>query len=50
MQERDKQLKAQLQMRDEYMDVEMRIRYQNLENALKQRDEEWRDKIDRREK
>ena len=32
------------------MDVELRRRVQNLENALKQRDEEWRDKIDIREK
>ena len=32
------------------MDAELRRRDRNLENALKQRDEEWRDKIDRREK
>ena len=32
MQTRDKQLKVQLQLRDECMDAEMRIRYHNLEN------------------
>ena len=32
---RDRQLKVQLQLRDEYMDVELRRRDQNLENALK---------------
>ena len=32
------------------MDAELRRRDQNLENALKQIDEEWRDKIDIREK
>ena len=40
MQERDKQLKIQLQLRDEHMDAELRRRYRNLENALKLRDEE----------
>ena len=50
MQERDRQLKIQLQLRDEYMDAKLKRRYQNLEHALKQRDEEWRDKLDRREK
>ena len=51
MQERDMQLKVQFQLRDEYMDAELRRINQNLENALnalKQRDKEWRDKIDRR--
>ena len=33
MQERDNQLKVQLQLRDEYMDVELKRRYQNLEEA-----------------
>ena len=32
------------------MDSEMKRRNQNLEHALKQRDEEWRNKLDRREK
>ena len=40
MKERDDQLKIQVQLRDE--DEELRRRDQNLEDALKQRDEEWR--------
>ena len=35
MEERDKQLKLQLQLRDEYMEVELKRRHQNLEEALK---------------
>ena len=35
MEERDKRLKLQLQLRDEYMEVELKKRYQNLEKALK---------------
>ena len=42
MQERDNQLKVQLQLRDEYMDAELKIRYQNPEEALRLRDEEWK--------
>ena len=33
MQERDNQLKVQLQIRDEYMDAELKMRDQNLEEA-----------------
>ena len=40
MQERDKQLKIQCQLWDEYMDVELRRRHHNLEEALRQRDGE----------
>ena len=50
MQERDIQLQIQLQLRDEYMDAELKRKYQNLEHALKQRDEEWREKLGRRER
>ena len=50
MQERDIQLKVQLQLRYEYKDAKLIRRDHNLENSLKQRDEEWRDKINRREK
>ena len=35
MEERDNQLKLQLQLRDEYMYVELKMRDQNLEEALK---------------
>ena len=35
MQERDYQLRIQIQLRDEYMDAELRRRDQNLEEALK---------------
>ena len=42
MQERDNQLKVQLQLRDEYMDAELKRRYQNLEEALRLGDEEWK--------
>ena len=41
MQERDNQLKVQLQLRNAYMDAELKRMDQNLEEALKQRDEEW---------
>ena len=40
MKERDDHLKTQLQLRDEYFDAKLRLRYQNMEDALKQRDEE----------
>ena len=42
MQERDNQFKFQQQLRDEYIDAELKISDQNLEEALKQRDEEWK--------
>ena len=42
MQERDKQIKIQLYLRDEYMDVGLKIRDRNLEEALGQRNEEWK--------
>ena len=32
------------------MDAKLRGIEQNMENALKQRDEEWREKLDKREK
>ena len=35
MQERDNQLKFQLELRDEYMDAELKRSDQNLEEALK---------------
>ena len=35
MEERDNQLKLQLQLRDEYMDAELKTRDQNLKEALK---------------
>ena len=44
MQERDSQLKVQLQLIDEYMDVELKRRDQNLEESLRLRDEEWKSK------
>ena len=37
--ERDNPLKVQLQLRNEYMDAELKRRYQNLEEALRLRDE-----------
>ena len=40
MRERDGQLRIQHQLRDEYMDPELKRIDQNLEDALKQRDEE----------
>ena len=49
MEERDNQLKLQLQLRDEYIEAELRRRDQNLEEALKQRDEEWRSRWEQRE-
>ena len=42
MKERDDQLKLQLQLRDEYMEAKFKRGNQNLEDTLKQRDEEWR--------
>ena len=42
MEERDKQLKLQLQLSDEYMEAELKRRDQSLEETLKQRDEEWK--------
>ena len=42
MQERDSQLRVQLQLRDEYMDAELKKIYQNMEKALRLRDEEWK--------
>ena len=42
MKERDNELQIQIQLMDEYMDAELRMRDLNLEEALKQRDEEWR--------
>ena len=44
MQERDNQLRVQLQLRDEYMDAELKRRDQDLEEALRLRDEEWNNK------
>ena len=35
MEERDKQMKLQLQLKDEYMKAELKRRDQNLEEALK---------------
>ena len=35
-------MKLQLQLRDEYMDAELRRRYQYMENTFKQRDMEWK--------
>ena len=49
MKERDNQLKTQLQLRDEYFDVELKRRDKNLEDALKKRDEEWKVEIDKRD-
>ena len=42
MQDWDSQLKIQLQLRDEYMDAELKRRVQNLEEAFRLRDEEWK--------
>ena len=47
--ERDDQLKIQLHLIDEYMDTELKRRYPNLEDALKQRDEEWRAELEKRD-
>ena len=49
IQERDNQLKFQLQLRDEYMDAELKMRDHNLEEALKHRDEEWKSRWELRE-
>ena len=49
IEERDKQLKLQLQLKDEYMEAELKRRDQNLEEALKQRDEEWKSRWEQRE-
>ena len=35
-------MKLQLQLRDEYMDVELRRRDQYMEETLRQRDMEWK--------
>ena len=40
MRKGDNQLRIQLQLRDEYFDVDLRRRYQFMEEALKQRDME----------
>ena len=40
MRKGDSQLRIQLQLRDEYFDVDLRRRYQFMEEALKQRDME----------
>ena len=50
MQERDKQLEIQLQLRDGYMDAELRRSDQNLEEAFKLRDEEWKSKLEKKRK
>ena len=50
MQERDNQLKIQLQLRGEYMDVGLKKRDQNLEEALRLRDEEWKSIWETRER
>ena len=42
MQGMDKQLKLQLQMRDEYLDNELKWRDQYRGEEIKQRDLEWR--------
>ena len=49
MEERDNQLKLQLQLRDEYMESKLKMRDQNLEEALKKSDEEWKSRWERRE-
>ena len=49
MEERDKQLKFQLQVRDEYMKAKLKRRDQNLEEALKQRDEDWKSRWEQEE-
>ena len=49
MTERDNKLKIQLQLMDEYRDIKLKRRYQDLENALKQRDEEWRAELEKRD-
>ena len=48
MKERDDQLKIQLQLRDEYFDAELRRSDHNPEDSLKQRDEEWRAKLEKK--
>ena len=48
MKERDNQLKAQLQLRDEYFDAEHKRRDRNLEDVLKKMDEEWKVEIEKR--
>ena len=50
MQERDNQLKVQLQLRDEYMDAELKRRYQNMEEVLRLRDEEWKSRWEIKER
>ena len=42
-------MKFQLLLMDEYMDVELKMRDQNLEEALKQIDEEWKSRWEVRE-
>ena len=42
MEESVKQLKLQLQLKDEYMEAKLKMRDQNLEDALKNRDEKWK--------
>ena len=49
MTERDNKLKIQLLLMDEYRDIKLKRRYQDLENALKQRDEEWRAELEKRD-
>ena len=45
----DNQLKIQLQLRGEYRDPELKRKYQNLEDALKQRDEECIAELEKRD-
>ena len=45
MRERDNQLRDQLQLRDEYFDVELRKKGQFMEKAIKQRDLEWKGEL-----
>ena len=47
--ERDNQLKTQLQLKDEYFDAKLRRRDHNLEDALKKMNEEWKIKIAKRD-
>ena len=49
MNERDDQLKTQLQLRDEYFAKELKRRDQNLEDELKKRDEEWKVEIEEKD-
>ena len=49
MRERDGQLRIQHQLRDEYMDPELKRIDQNQEDALKQRDEEWRAELEKKD-